>query len=786
MILTEKKEAGLEIASTLGEKEFKNAKALKADAVKGFIESENYVLSWAMGHLFTQPFPEHIDPKFKLGVVLASPQEYRMESMAFNIPSVPSDDKYKKRQIKTLNSLLKRTDINEIYLAPDGDAEGEAIGRDMLKINKKSLSKKIYRLWITGAFSSKIGVSKAIQDKLPYNDPKYIALYHSQLARSICDYILGMKLTKVCVETYNKHFFIGRVKGVITALIGNRVHEYKNHVPTPFWTLSGFAGDLELTHYYAKEYSITKADGTIEKKSKKETVYLDEAMYNNMVESLNRDRLTFSVKKLTKEVSVSNKRPLPLSGDDFASEMMSKYKIEYEEADAILDYLRNNGFTTYPGTNGRYFARNDAAMVKEALSIANTYFDKSAVFSLDAQLFDDVKAPEQNHPPLHLKENIPTSADIEKWESATFVDDKKVTRPLPRIKEGYELIAKRIIASFLEDDKIEKQHLVIESPGGYFFELTGRKALDQGWRTLLDKEIKDSTFKSDNLSVGDTFKLNSLKKHEGKTEAPGLYTVASLLDTLMNVSKEIDKLLKVAKTPQTIARLKKTKKLLNNSEGIGTKRTRKAIILELIENGTIKLDAKKKLILTEMGEELYIVYPRLLKSVEVTGSWENALEKIRQGKLDYKVFIKSVDKMLMDRMIPEIINNAGSKVSVKVKKPTSPKVVLAGASCPICQSNVTENHDYYTCEKQVYSGGKVSGCKFSVRKGIKKILGRDLDGIDDFNAFIASTKDAPLKEFSHSVYFEPKEKGCMKIIWKPKGIGGGSGGRSRRPKMKIS
>jgi len=408
LILTEKREAGADLASTL-EDEILGHDSTKLQTVaksKGFLEGNGYILCWAAGHLYSQVTPKEIDESYQLFKPFASKEDYKMPKLIEQIRDVASTDQYKARQIKLLKEILKRDDIKEIIIATDADEEGEAIGRDMLfKTAKKLPTTNITRLWNTGSFKSKEAIDKAMAEREAYDNPKFERLFDTQMVRSNGDYLTGMKITKALVDTYNQKFYTGRVKGVVTSLIGNREMEIANFKPKEFYTLLGKKEGVELKHFFYED--ATDENGDV-KKSKQERYFAKETV-EKIQEEIHATNLTGVVNQYTRETSTTKNRPLPLSGTDFASEMMGAHKISYKQCNEILDYLRAEGFTTYPGTNGRYFALADANDVQNAFVVAKNYFElEEAIYSSSAQLFDDKKASKQNHNPLHLTGKQPT------------------------------------------------------------------------------------------------------------------------------------------------------------------------------------------------------------------------------------------------------------------------------------------------------------------------------------------------------------------------------------------
>lgn len=776
IVLTEKREAAVQMASVIDDNIFNNKSyniLNKESRSNGFLKGSNYIFVWAAGHLLRELKPNEIKPEWGIFKPLSTPEDYRMEDLVNHIQKTPdTSNSSKQRQISILKNFSKKTgvspnEIEKIILATDADAEGEAIGRDMLGL--LNIDKPVYRFWNTGSFKSKEAVQKAMNNLEPLSSEKYENLYHSQLARSICDSLTGFKPTKVLTDFYNKKFYTGRVKSVVVSLIGDRLLEIKNFTPSKYYQIIGKKDGLDLNHFFYKDVEDFDDNGEIIIKREKTKNYLTKELVDAAVSEIKETNLCGVIEKNEIRTISSKSRPLPLSGSDFASEMMGKYKISYAQCNKILDYLRSEGFTTYPGTNGRYFSTMDKDEVEVSLNTISAYFgDIHPKFSTNVPIFNNKKAEKQNHTPLSVTEKIPTEEDIKTWENNS----------LPKIKEGYELIAKRIAVAFLEDDEIEKQHLVISiKDGKYKFEITGQKAIKQGWRSFIDMEIKDSTFSSgDELKEGDQACLDDIEIKESTTKPPQKHTTKSLLDTLLNVSRVVDKLIEESDDPKIIQKYKKVKKLLKNAEGIGTDRTRENIIKDLFENNILAKEGKTEyLILTEHGWEMYWVIPDRLKSVVFTAEWENAFEEIRRGEKEYKDFLKEVDNLLMDEVIPEIIENVGKTVSVGdggTKK-------IEDVKCPFCGANILETEHTYKCEKAEYKDGKASGCNFVIFKNQKKVFGRDLKGKEDLLKILSTkitddstpSKDAVFIENKNGIYFTPNKEQIVSILWISESLG---------------
>lgn len=751
LILTEKREAGADLASTLGDK-ILGSDAEKLNTVaksKGYLEGESYILAWAAGHLYAQVSPKEIDESYGLFKPFTSKEDYKMPKLKDQIFDKASTDQYKQRQIKTLKEILKRDDIKEIIIATDADEEGEAIGRDMLfKTVKKLPTENITRLWNTGSFKSKEAIDKAMSEREAYDNIKFERLYDTQKARSNGDYLVGMKVTKALVDTYRQKFYTGRVKGVVVSLIGNRVNEIENFKPKSFYSLVGKKEDVELKHFFYEETT----DENGETKKIKQERYFNETAIQKIEESIKSASSTGKVIQYTKEKSITANRPLPLSGTDFASEMMGMYKISYKQCNEILDYLRAEGFTTYPGTNGRYFAKADEADVQKAFVAAKKYFEAGeANYTSSAQLFDDKKAAKQNHNPLHLTGKQPTQRDIEAWEQHS----------LKYVKQGFELIAKRILVSFLPDDEIEKQSLTVDIGGALFF-ASGQKAIQQGWRTLVGKEIKNTLFDFD-LKEGDTFVLESLERKRGQTKKPALFTEKTLVDMMMNISKVVDEMIAEETDPAKIESLKRDRKLLKDAEGIGTTRTREQIIADLV-NEKLITDTKEGLVLSNAGKALFDVLPPRLKDPIMTATWEQDFERIRRGEKNADQTLEEIDKIVMEEMIQQIIDHVREEYVMSENKSKK-----TDALCPLCGGELMETAKTFKCEHNHYKDGEQSGCLFSFFKDQSKHFGRVLSA-DDVAPILASTKENPYKDKGLGIYLDLESVYFVSTAFEPKEV----------------
>jgi len=703
LIVGEKRAAMAEMISSggLNDKnlESKSASAIETEGKsKGYVEGDKFIITWAMGHLFTIEIPERVDKTYKLFAPMKDSKEYAMEKLK-DAPFVPDTDQsrydkvyqkdtydmipYKEKQYQRIIELLKRKDIDEIILFADADAEGERISREPVEEQFSKIphlkNMKITRAWNAGSFKAKIAIEKSLADRKSYKDPKYDNLFYSARARSKNDYIVGMKMTKVLSETYKRFLPTGRVQAPILALLLKREKEIENFKPKPFWKLNGYYKDLDFEHFYYSE-DVNDEGKPIKVK---EQYYWDKIDLDTVVKECEDKKLIGKVLEFKKSEK-STTKPLMYSTNTFQSDFMTKYRESIEMADLVIEYLRDEGFTTYPRTNGHYFSDDDIEEVKESLKTALKVFEKEKIvkdnvstIKVDKKndIFNNAKAKTQNHTPLSIKEKIPTTKDFDKWDSGVFYKGKK----LKHVKEGYFLIAQRFMIQFLPDDLIERQNLLIEI-NGHLFETTGEKPLRQGWRELTGELKKDTSFSTD-LKKGDTIQLESLKVSEGLTKKPPMYTVISLQKMMVNVGKSLDdEILSIENREERIKKkeeYKELKKIFKEIEGIGTNATRKDIIMTLSKRKFIEIKGTgQEIKLTDNGIFLTERTPEYLKQIKTTALWEIELEKIRLGEMNYETFINNLDTFYIKNILPDVLKSF-DKEKDTLFKPSEKQVSFA-------------------------------------------------------------------------------------------------------------
>ncbi|MEC7182293.1 MAG: DNA topoisomerase, partial [Bdellovibrionota bacterium] len=222
LILTEKPSVARDFAKSLSIPINRN--------IKGHFEGPNYIITWALGHLFSPFKPEEYDPTLK---------KWSID----NLPILPEPFQYSpiaktKDQLKTIFKILKRSDLEEIIIATDAGREGELIARIILENapiqNKSNLS--FSRFWSSQALSDDV-IQKGLQERKSLKS--FDRLYHAGKARQIADWLVGMNLSRAATLKWGDLFSIGRVQTAVLWLLVKRNQERKNFKEEKYWKIQG-------------------------------------------------------------------------------------------------------------------------------------------------------------------------------------------------------------------------------------------------------------------------------------------------------------------------------------------------------------------------------------------------------------------------------------------------------------------------------------------------------------------------------------------------------------------
>ncbi|HEX3692295.1 MAG TPA: DNA topoisomerase 3 [Solirubrobacteraceae bacterium] len=663
---------------------------------EGWLEADEYVITWAVGHLVQLAEPDEYDPKYK---------RWRMP----DLPIVPSKfklvvrDERSRKQMSVVTAQLGREDVADVINACDAGREGELIFAYLYE--KAKASKPVRRLWLSSMTTA--AIKDAFASLRPGQEMEL--LEQAARSRSEADWIVGMNATRAATIRLKSSFdgavSLGRVQTPTLAILARREEEIKAFVPEPYWLVDatfdagqpseaeggeGAGGEDEGAggndgagrvyegrfHLGAKPrlgseqeaLAIVEAcqgkPGTITKLECKEQRERAPMLYD--LTSLQRDANT--------RYGFSARRTLA------AAQRL------YEEHTAL----------TYPRTNSRYLTKDMVEEIKptaELLGGQKEYAKASAyVTGLDslplARVVNDEKVTDHHA-------IIPTRSEhaVDRMGD----DDKRV----------YDMVVRRFLAVFhpeavFENTRVETTVYPTGEPaggegaGGCVFRTRGKLLLVPGWRGVYGQVPSESKTAAEEdegadqqlpkLEQGEEVQTLEIASERKETKPPRRYSDASLLGAMETAGKLVDD--------------DELREAMKDS-GIGTPATRAAIIERLIQVGYIEREGRS-LVCTEKGLSVVrLLGEHALTSPEMTGQWEHRLEQIEHGS-------DSRQKFMAD--IAGFAEETVKELDARLKDVRIPRANLG--PCPVCGHDIVENRKGYSCWSR-----NDPGCGFVIWKG---------------------------------------------------------------------
>ncbi len=575
LILAEKPSVARDIARVMGA-------TRKAD---GFIEGNQYVVTWALGHLVTLADPDAYDEKYK---------QWRLE----DLPMLPTKMKLvvigqTKKQFYTVQKLMARNDVGSLVIATDAGREGELVARWIME--KAHWKKPTYRLWISSQ------TDRAIKEGFANLKPakQYDNLYASAQSRAEADWLVGLNVTRALTCRFNASLSAGRVQTPTLAMIVDRENEIRAFVPKDYYTLQAqFPG-----------FTATFRD------SKNNTRFSDKAYVEGIARSLQ------GQKAVVTALEKAPKQTPPPPAYDLTELQRDANKLYGYSAKQTLSYMQSlyefHKVLTYPRTDSHYITDDIVPTIPERLRTAAQGSFQKAAMAL-------ARGPIQTKYIVNNAKVTDHHAIIPTEQPADF---RKMSHEERMI---YELVIKRFLAVLSKPFVYDEVKLTV-TIGGKNFYAKGKIVRDAGWKAFYaqgfdeeDEEVEIKTQQLPPLKNGETLELRGTKIVSGKTRPPARYTEATLLTAMEHPGKQIDD--------------RKLKAVIETTSGLGTPATRADIIEKLFDNFSIER-VGKEIHPTAKGKQLIDIVPRDLKSATLTAQWEQQLQAISQGKADSKRFI---------------------------------------------------------------------------------------------------------------------------------------------------
>ena len=639
-------------------KEFAKALKLNTQNRNGYMESENTVVTWCVGHLVTMSYPEAYDEK------------YKRWSLA-TLPFIPKEFKYEvienvRKQFDIVSGLLNRSDVETIYVCTDSGREGEYIYR-LVEKQAGVTGKQRKRVWIDSQTEEEIrrGIREA-KDLSAYDN-----LCSAAYLRAKEDYLMGINFSRVLTLKYSpaiKSYLkadkavvsVGRVMTCVLGMVVNREREIRDFVKTPFYRVSAHVEEAEKgfdcewkavegTKYYNSPL-LYKENGFKERKTAEEliTCLKDVPQAVPVVESVER-------KKETKNP------PLLYNLAELQNDCSRYFKISPDETLRIVQELYEKKLTTYPRTDARVLS---SAVAKEI----NRNIGGLKNYSLGAA----------------FAEEILQSGSYKNIGKTRYVDDKQITDHYAIIPTGqgfgnlnslngtaskvYEIIVRRFLSIFYPPAIYQKLSLTIGMKEEKFF--AGFKVLaEEGYLKVTEfsfskkKEGGDENQDSNDpvfmemikkLKKGSLLSLRELEIKEGETSPPKRYNSGSMILTMENAGQFIE-------DEELRAQIK--------GSGIGTSATRAEILKKLVNIGYLSLNKKTQIVIpTLMGEMIYEVVAgsiRPLLDPALTASWEKGLTLVAEGTITGDEYMHKLDDFVTRRT--NIVKQAGNQNSLFVR-----------------------------------------------------------------------------------------------------------------------
>lgn len=663
------------------------AKVLKINKSRdGYMENNEYIITWCVGHLIQLAYPEAYDAKFKGWNINDLPIFPRQFKYMIN----PSTAK----QYETVKSLLLNDNVDEIICATDAGREGQLIF-GYVYVNA-GCNKPVKRLWISSMTDEAIeeGFAKLKDNK------EYFSLYQSARARSEADWLVGINATRFFTVKYNQMLTIGRVQTPTLSLIVERQKEIDNFVSQPFYEVAAEC-EMFIATWFNK-------DGTrIDEIEKAEEI---------AARCINKEATVTKLK--TKRATVE--RPLLYDLTELQRDGNRRYGYSAEQTlDAAQNLYEKYKLATYPRTDSRYLTKDMKTKIPGLLQnirdgwkgIEGTEYciDKiiKQKINADKRVIDDSKVTD--HHAIIVTPNIRNAGGIK----------------LPEREENIlKLIVARFISVFDRKQEYDQTDLEIQI-GKDKFKARGKKVVIPGWKEVEDimlgkikEDIEDKEITID-INEGDKLMPKEIKVLNKKTSPPKQYTEATLLTAMETAGKQIED-----------EKLREEMK----SIGLGTPATRAGIIEKLISVGYIKRN-KKNLVPTQNGIQLIEIVHEKLKKPDLTGEWESELSKIAKKEASSRDFIVDIKKYVAD-IIKE--GKLSSTMNVTFEQTGRKGKREEVGKCPRCGREIYENKKSFFC-----AGYKnYPSCKFSMWKEDKLLQDNGITLTKEIAAELLKNKQA--------------------------------------------
>ncbi|MEA1028114.1 DNA topoisomerase III [Pseudomonas sp. N-137] len=621
LFLCEKPSQGRDIAKVLGA-------TRRGDGCLIGIDS---TVTWCIGHLLETAPPEAYGIQYKnwsLDHLPIIPKQWQVEVKPKSAT-----------QFKVIKRLL--SEATSVVIATDADREGEMIARELLELCK--YRGPVERLWLSALNEASIRKAlsslKSSQETFP--------LYHSALARSRADWLIGMNLSRLFTllgrrAGYDGVLSVGRVQTPTLRLVVDRDRAIASFVSVPYWDVNVHLSSMGQPFIASWQPPSSGRDEAGR--------CLQQTLARHAVQAIS-SGMTTTVLSLQTEHS-REAPPLPFDLSTLQEVCSRKLGLGVQEVLNIAQALyETHKATTYPRSDCRYLPEsmfNEVPAVFEALLKTDPALQPSfgrLDRSLHSRVWNDAKVTAHHG-------IIPT------------IEPANIARMSEQERQVYELIRSHYLAQFLPHHEFDRTQVVLQC-GEERLTAVGKQILVQGWKGLLceNTEEDEPNHKSQVLPVlqqGTQCAVDDVELKALRTAAPKPLTEGDLIKAMKNVAKLVND--------------PRLKQKLRDTTGIGTEATRAGIIKGLIDRGYL-LKKKRALMASAAAHTLIEAVPAAIADPGMTAIWEQALDEIEAGRLSLDAFI---DKQA--NWIAQLVAHCGAL--------TLAVPVEAGPTCPICNASM--------------------------------------------------------------------------------------------------
>lgn len=626
--------------------EFAKALHLSTKRKDGYLEADDAIVTWCVGHLVTMSYPEEYDLSLK---------KWSLETLPF----LPKDFKYEvipavAKQFKIVSGLLNRKDVDTIYVCTDSGREGEYIYR-LVEQEAHVKGKNRRRVWIDSQTEEEIlrGIREA-KDLSEYDN-----LSASAYLRAKEDYLMGINFSRLLTLKYGNSISnylntkyavisVGRVMTCVLGMVVRREREIREFVETPFYRVLGTFGEsgfdfegewraIKGSRYF-ESFDLYKENGFKKQEKAQELIdYLKEP-----------EPVQAQIASIEKKKEKKNP-PLLFNLAELQNECSKRFKISPDETLRIIQEMYERKLVTYPRTDARVLSSAVAKEIHKNLNGLMKY-----------------------EPAVPYLQEIVSFGSHKGLVKTRYVDDKQITdhyaiiptgqglnglQNLPKISQQvYDVILRRFLSIFypaavyqkvsittkIKEESFFSSFKVLAEPG--YLKVAGipgqKKSsdADQGEKEG-DKEADASFFeKLQGLKKGMIIPVQRLEIKEGKTSPPKRYNSGSLILAMENAGQLIE-------DEELRAQIK--------GSGIGTSATRGEILKKLFNNKYLSLNKKTQIVTpTLMGEMIFDVVANSIKSLlnpELTASWEKGLTYVADGQITSDEYMQKLNQFVYSR-----------------------------------------------------------------------------------------------------------------------------------------